>query len=180
VSGSRRRKSPPKPIHLLYGILALAALGWFAFYLRGGCRKPELDAGQRFEKSGEWDKTVERYQALLRRYPNDHEAAARIADIQCLHLGNDEQCLAWTTRLLEIYPGNRRHERAAGAGLLLRGRRLMNEGDRLGAETALLDAARYLPDSFDVADLLRELYQATGDGAKADVWRAKADALAPK
>ena len=131
MSGPRRRKAPPKPIHLLYGILALAALGWFAFYLRGGCRKPEMDAGQRFEKRGEWAKAVERYQALLRRYPNDHEAAARIADIQCLHLGDDEQCLAWTTRLLEIY-------------------------------------------------LLRELYQATGDGAKAEVWRAKADALAPK
>jgi len=77
----RRRRAPPKPIHLLYGILVLAVLSWLVFYLRGGCRKPEMDRGGKLEKSGQWRQAIAEYEALLRRYPNDHEAAARIADI---------------------------------------------------------------------------------------------------
>ena len=175
----RKPGPPPKPINLLYGVILVIASIWCVVYLRGGCRKPELDAGKAAEAEGRLDDALLSYKQLLFRYPNDHEAATRISEIYCFKLKRADDCLAWSDRLLAIYPDNDGHKRAAAAGHVERGRQRVAVGDHVAAEADFLAAARLTPDNYEAADELARLYGALHDDRQARDWRAKADKLTP-
>ncbi len=89
------------------------------------CRAPVTD-GDQLAKEHRWTEAVASYKKALADYPYDYDAAWGIAKIYCYETHFADKCVAWTDKLLEIYPYREEFRAAARVGL----RELAVKGER--------------------------------------------------
>jgi tetratricopeptide (TPR) repeat protein len=102
------------------------------------CGDPDVERGDRLARERRWTEAVEAYKRAIDKYPHNYEAAWGITRIYCQEVHLVEKCLAWSRKLLEIYPDRREYRQAAAQGWRDRAAAARARGDEAEAREAEL------------------------------------------